>query len=307
MHDLFDTGSEPGASSVDYSAKDIEVLEGLEPVRRRPGMFIAAPMSGAPSSGRRASRQFDGRGGGRPRGLDRAQLDAEGGVTVRDNGRGIPTDPHPKFPGKIALEVIPDHAAFRRQVLQQGLRHRRRAPCVGISVVNALAEDLVVEVARNKTLWRQTYAKGTPQSELEVVGSAANRRGTLVTFKPDPEIFGKSLRFKPELLHRMARSKAYLFRGVEIRWQCDPSLLSKEGGVPEKEVFHFPKGLEDFLRPTLKDRVCVTEVAFSGRPSLAMARAGSNGRSPGRRMRSPMPASTATPCRHPRAVRTSRR
>jgi topoisomerase-4 subunit B len=134
--------------------------------------------------------------------------------------------------------------------------------------VNALAEELLVEVARNKTLWRQRYAKGRPETALEEVGAAVNRRGTLVAFRPDPEIFGKSARFKPATLHRMARSKAYLFRGVEIRWQCEPSLLDKDSGVPERETFHFPRGLEDFLHAMLEDRVCVTDAAFSGQANL---------------------------------------
>ncbi|MDH3663824.1 MAG: type IIA DNA topoisomerase subunit B, partial [Alphaproteobacteria bacterium] len=139
---------------------------------------------------------------------------------------------------------------------------------VGVSVVNALSEELVVEVARGKRLWRQLYVRGKPETELTEVGGAANRRGTLITFKPDPEIFGNREKFKPAILHRMARSKAYLFRGVEIRWHCDPSLLDKESGVPERETFHFPKGLEDFLHATLADRVCVTETAFSGQAAL---------------------------------------
>jgi len=269
MHDLFDTGSLPEASSVDYSAKDIEVLEGLEPVRRRPGMFIGGTDERALHHlvAELLDNSMDEAVAGHADWIE-LKLDADGSVTVRDNGRGIPTDPHPKFPKKSALEVI-------LTTLHSGGKFSNKAydtagglHGVGVSVVNALAEELVVEVARNKTLWRQHYAKGKPLTKLEEVGSAANRRGTLVTFKPDPEIFGKSPRFKPALLHRLARSKAYLFRGVEIRWQCDPSLVDKDGEVPEREVFHFPKGLEDFLHATLAERVCVTEAAFSGKTDL---------------------------------------
>ena len=269
MHDLFDTSADADASSVDYSAKDIEVLEGLEPVRRRPGMFIGGTDERALHHlvAELLDNSMDEAVAGHADWIE-LKLDADGGVTVRDNGRGIPTDPHPKFPNKSALEVILTTLHSGGKFSSKAYQTAGGLHGVGVSVVNALAEELIVEVARNKTLWRQVYAKGTPRTELEKVGSAANRRGTLVTFKPDPEIFGKNLRFKPAILHRMARSKAYLFRGVEIRWHCDPSLMDKDGGVPEKEVFHFPKGLEDFLHATLAERVCVTDVAFSGQTAL---------------------------------------
>ena len=269
MHDLFDTSADADASSVDYSAKDIEVLEGLEPVRRRPGMFIGGTDERALHHlvAELLDNSMDEAVAGHADWIE-LKLDADGGVTVRDNGRGIPTDPHPKFPNKSALEVILTTLHSGGKFSSKAYQTAGGLHGVGVSVVNALAEELIVEVARNKTLWRQVYAQGTPKTELEKVGSAANRRGTLVTFKPDQEIFGKNLRFKPAILHRMARSKAYLFRGVEIRWHCDPSLLDKDGGVPEKEVFHFPKGLEDFLHATLAERVCVTDVAFSGQTAL---------------------------------------
>ncbi len=269
MHDLFDTSTEADASSADYSAKDIEVLEGLEPVRRRPGMFIGGTDERALHHlvAELLDNSMDEAVAGHADWIE-LRLDADGGVTVRDNGRGIPTDPHPKFPGKSALEVILTTLHSGGKFSNKAYETAGGLHGVGVSVVNALAEELIVEVARNKTLWRQRYVRGKPETELEKVGSAANRRGTLVTFRPDPEIFGMSPRFKPAILHRMARSKAYLFRGVEIRWQCDPSLLKGESGVPEKDVFHFPKGLEDFLHATLAERVCVTEVAFSGQTDL---------------------------------------
>ena len=213
MHDLFDTGTSTESSSVDYSAKDIEVLEGLEPVRRRPGMFIGGTDERALHHlvAELLDNSMDEAVAGHADWIE-LKLEAEGRVTVRDNGRGIPTDPHPKFPDKSALEVI-------LTTLHSGGKFSNKAydtagglHGVGVSVVNALAEELVVEVARSKTLWRQLYAQGKPKTELEEVGSASNRRGTLVTFKPDPEIFGKTARFKPAILHRMARSKAYLFR-----------------------------------------------------------------------------------------------
>ncbi|MEZ5933530.1 MAG: DNA topoisomerase IV subunit B [Alphaproteobacteria bacterium] len=273
MHDLFQAGDEPTSSSIDYSAKDIEVLEGLEPVRRRPGMFIGGTDERALHHlvAELLDNSMDEAVAGHADWIE-LRLDAEGGVTVRDNGRGIPTDPHPKFPGKSALEVILTTLHSGGKFSNKAYQTAGGLHGVGVSVVNALSEELVVEVARNKTLWRQLYVRGKPETELTEVGPASNRRGTLVTLKPDPEIFGKSARFKPALLHRMARSKAYLFRGVEIRWFCDPALLENESGVPEKEVFHFPKGLEDFLHATLSDRVCVTEVAFAGQAPLENGR-----------------------------------
>ncbi len=269
MHDLFETTTDADTSSVDYSAKDIEVLEGLEPVRRRPGMFIGGTDERALHHlvAELLDNSMDEAVAGHADWIE-LRLDADGGVTVRDNGRGIPTDPHPKFPDKSALEVILTTLHSGGKFSNKAYQTAGGLHGVGVSVVNALAEELIVEVARSKTLWRQIYAKGKPKTALEKVGGAANRRGTLVTFKPDPEIFGPSPRFKPSILHRMARSKAYLFRGVEIRWQCDPSLLNKESGIPEKEVFHFPKGLEDFLHATLAERACVTDVAFAGQTAL---------------------------------------
>jgi len=267
MHDLFQAEQEPTSASIDYSAKDIEVLEGLEPVRRRPGMFIGGTDERALHHlvAELLDNSMDEAVAGHADWIE-LRLEADGGVTVKDNGRGIPTDPHPKFPKKSALEVILTTLHSGGKFSNKAYQTAGGLHGVGVSVVNALSEELVVEVARNKTLWRQIYAKGSPITKLEEVGSAANRRGTLVTFRPDPEIFGKSAAFKPAILHRLARSKAYLFRGVEIRWFCDPSLLDKEGGVPEREVFHFPKGLEDFLHAA--ERICVTDVAFSGQAAL---------------------------------------
>jgi len=269
MHDLFQAGQEPTSANIDYSAKDIEVLEGLEPVRRRPGMFIGGTDERALHHlvAELLDNSMDEAVAGHADWIE-IRLEAGGGVTIKDNGRGIPTDPHPKFPGKSALEVILTTLHSGGKFTNKAYQTAGGLHGVGVSVVNALAEELLVEVARNKTLWRQRYAKGSPQTELEEVGSAANRRGTLVTFKPDPEIFTQSTTFKPALLHRMARSKAYLFRGVEIRWFCDPSLLDKDASIPERDVFHFPKGLEDFLHATLAERICVTDVAFSGQAAL---------------------------------------
>jgi topoisomerase-4 subunit B len=184
-------------------------------------------------------------------------------LTVTDNGRGIPVDPHPKYPGKSALEVI-------MTTLHSGGKFEGKAYStsgglhgVGVSVVNALSTETVVEVAREKKLYRQTFARGHATSGLEEIGAAPNKRGTTVIFTPDPEIFGADAKFNPERLYKLSRSKAYLFAGVEIRWRCDPSLSSAE--VPETATFQFPGGLADNLAQQLGERPCVTNQPFTGR------------------------------------------
>ncbi len=269
MNDLSQGAARAAGTTADYTAADIEVLEGLEPVRRRPGMFIGGTDERALHHlvAELLDNAMDEAVAGHASWIE-IRLEAAGTVTVRDNGRGIPVDPHPKFPGRSALEVIMTtlHSGgkFGARVYQTaGGLHG-----VGVSVVNALAEELTVEVARNRQLWRQSYVRGRPTGPLELQPGSVNRRGTTVRFKPDREIFGTALQFRPALIHRMARSKAYLFRGVEIRWQCDPELLVGAPGVPEREVFHFPAGLEDFLKATLAGRECVTEQAFVGAAEL---------------------------------------
>ncbi len=192
-------------------------------------------------------------------------LDAEGFLTVTDNGRGIPVENHPKFPGKSTLEVV-------LTVLHAGGKFDGKAyetsgglHGVGVSVVNALSDVLEVEVARNRKLYRQRFSRGLPQGGLEEVGDVQNRRGTRVRFHPDPQIFGENVRFDPGRLFRMSRSKAYLFGGVEIRWVCDPALLPEGSDVPEKAVFHFPGGLKDYLAATLGKDFTVTREIFAGR------------------------------------------
>ncbi|MGF1627055.1 MAG: DNA topoisomerase IV subunit B [Alphaproteobacteria bacterium] len=252
-----------------YSAKDIEVLEGLEPVRRRPGMYIGGTDERALHH--LVSELLDNA-------MDEAvaghasfiaiELEADGGVSVRDNGRGIPVDPHPRFPKKSALEVI-------MTTLHSGGKFGGNAYTtsgglhgVGLSVVNALAESLEIEVARDRRLWRQRYAKGTPLGPLEDAGPMTNRRGTLVRFLADREIFGDH-RMRPQRLYEMARSKAYLHRGVEIRWQCEPSLLRDGDNCPAEARLHFPGGLSDFLATTLDGRAQVTPQPFLGKAELA--------------------------------------
>lgn len=250
----------------EYSAADIEVLEGLEPVRRRPGMYIGGTDEKALHHlfAEVIDNSMDEAVAGHATWID-VSLSTDGYLTIVDNGRGIPVDPHPKFKDKSALEVIMTtlHAGgkFDSKVYEtSGGLHG-----VGVSVVNALSEELVVEVARSRKLYRQTFRRGHPQGPLEMVGDTQNRRGTLVRFKPDEQIFGKGARFLPARLLKMARSKAYLFGGVEIRWHCAPELISEKDQTPEEAVFHFPGGLKDFLAERLtKERRVVDEI-FAGR------------------------------------------
>src|SRR5947207_12105133 len=263
MADLFDTQATPPAS-LGYSAKDIEVLEGLEPVRRRPGMYVGATEERALH--RLAAEALDNA-------MDEAvaghatrielELDSAGSVTVRDNGRGIPVDPHPRFPKKSALEIILTMLHSGGKFGGDAYKTSGGLHGVGISVVNALSDALEVEVARDRRLWQQSYRRGVPQARVTDCGPVQNRRGTVLSFHPDPEIFGDAA-FRPALLYRMARSKAYLFRGVEIRWRCDPS-VPRPDGIPQEARLHFPNGLGDFLAASLADRALLTPKPFLGR------------------------------------------
>jgi topoisomerase-4 subunit B len=263
MSDLFSSSSHP-ASGDSYDASSIEVLEGLEPVRRRPGMYIGG--TDARALHHLAAEVIDNAMDEAVAGhASRIEVTLEAGnrLTVFDNGRGIPVEEHPRFPGKSALEVI-------MTTLHSGGKFEGKAYStsgglhgVGVSVVNALSTETVIEVARDKKLYRQSFSKGHATSKLETIGAAPNKRGTTVSFTPDPEIFGADARFSPERLYKLARSKAYLFAGVEIRWRCDPSLASDT--VPEQAVFQFPGGLADHLKEQLGDRPCVTAEPFTGR------------------------------------------
>ncbi|GBU20080.1 MULTISPECIES: DNA topoisomerase IV subunit B [unclassified Methylobacterium] len=247
-----------------YDASAIEVLEGLEPVRRRPGMYIGGTDERALHHlfAEVIDNSMDEAVAGHATFIE-VELEESGTLVVTDNGRGIPVDPHPKFPGKSALEVIMTtlHAGgkFDSKVYEtSGGLHG-----VGISVVNALSDLLEVEVARNQTLYRQTFSRGHAQGPLAEVGRVQNRRGTRTRFHPDAEIFG-SLKFDPRRLFKMARSKAYLFGGVEIRWRCAPALI--EGtDVPAEAVHRFPAGLRDYLARDIEGKELVTEAIFSGK------------------------------------------
>jgi topoisomerase IV subunit B len=248
-----------------YTAQHIEVLEGLEPVRRRPGMYIGGTDEKALHHlfAEVIDNAMDEALAGHASFIE-VKMEADGFVTVTDNGRGIPVDPHPKFPKKSALEVIMCtlHAGgkFDSKVYDtSGGLHG-----VGVSVVNALSERLEVEVARGQTLYAQTFERGKPKTKLATVGRAPNRRGTSVRFRPDPQIFGANVRFKPLRIFKMARSKAYLFGGVEIRWSCAPELLLGVEDVPVEETFHFPGGLTDFLNASIHGSTLVHPDVFAG-------------------------------------------
>ncbi|WP_427023211.1 DNA topoisomerase IV subunit B [Aureimonas ureilytica] len=254
----------------DYTAADIEVLEGLEPVRRRPGMYIGGTDEKALHHlfAEVIDNSMDEAVAGHATVID-VSLDAEGFLTVADNGRGIPVDPHPKYRDKSALEVIMTtlHAGgkFDSKVYEtSGGLHG-----VGVSVVNALSDSLEVEIARNRKLYRQTYSRGLATSKLLEIGDIQNRRGTKVRFHPDPAIFGEGARFDPARLFGMARSKAYLFGGVEIRWSCDPALLGENAKTPAKASFHFPGGLKDYLDASLEGEQRITSQIFAGRTERA--------------------------------------
>jgi topoisomerase IV subunit B len=248
-----------------YTARHIEVLEGLEPVRRRPGMYIGGTDEKALHHlfAEVIDNSMDEALAGHANWIE-VEMEADGFVTVTDNGRGIPVDPHPKFKNKSALEVIMCtlHAGgkFDSEVYEtSGGLHG-----VGVSVANALSERMEVEVAREQTLYRMAFARGKPKGKLEKVGRAPNRRGTKVRFRPDPDIFGAKAHFKPERVFKMARSKAYLFGGVEIRWSCAKELLRGIEDVPEKATFHFADGLKDYLGGMINGATLVHPDIFTG-------------------------------------------
>ncbi len=244
-----------------YDASSIEVLEGLEPVRQRPGMYIGGTDERALHHmvAEILDNSMDEAVAGHANRIE-VTLHADFAVTVTDNGRGIPIDPHPKFPDKSALEVIlcTLHAGgkFSGKAYQtSGGLHG-----VGSSVVNALSDSMVVQVAKNKELFEQRFSRGLPLGGVEKIGAAPNRRGTSVTFHADEEIFGKH-RFKPKRLMTLVRSKAYLFSGVEIRWKSEID----DGETPTEATFHFPGGLSDYLTETLGGANTYADTPFAGK------------------------------------------
>ncbi len=267
----------PSKTAPTYDASSIEVLEGLEPVRRRPGMYVGGTDERALHhlAAEVLDNAMDEAVAGHATRIE-VTLEPGNRLTIVDNGRGIPVDPHPKFPDKSALEVI-------LSTLHSGGKFAGKAYAtsgglhgVGISVVNALSSDTVVEVARDRQLYRQRFAKGQTLGPIERLGTTPNRRGTSVAFTPDTEIFGNELHFKPQRLHKLVRSKAYLFAGVEIRWHCAPELISDD--TPAQAVFQFPGGLADHLRDQVAGRECATADFFSGSQDFPSAQGETQGR-----------------------------
>ncbi|MEL6237244.1 MAG: DNA topoisomerase IV subunit B, partial [Pseudomonadota bacterium] len=261
-------------SSGSYDSSSIEVLEGLEPVRRRPGMYIGGTDDRALHhlAAEVLDNSMDEAVAGHASRIE-VRLEEGNRLSISDNGRGIPVDEHPKYPGKSTLEVI-------LSTLHSGGKFSGKAYAtsgglhgVGVSVVNALSSDTRVEVARDKQLYAQTFSKGQTLGPIEIIGAAPNRRGTMVSFTPDTEIFGDR-QFKPARLFKLARSKAYLFAGVEIRWKCAESLASED--VPAEAVFKFPGGLADHLAEQVGERECVTALPFTGSQDLAQDDAGAS-------------------------------
>lgn len=259
MADLFNA-----AATDDYTAAEIEVLEGLEPVRRRPGMYIGGTDDRAlhHMAAEIIDNSMDETVAGFASRIS-ISLNEDGSLTIGDNGRGIPTDPHPKFPKKSALEVIMTtlHAGGKfegKAYSTSGGLHG-----VGASVVNALSVDMTVDVARNKTQYRQKFSRGVAVGGLEEIGSAPNKRGTEVTFMPDAEIFGADWAFRPQTLYKMIRSKAYLFAGVEIRWSCHSKWLKDSDEIPQETTIKYPGGLADFLSDTTKDKAILIASPFA--------------------------------------------
>lgn len=274
--DLFGGGNEPerlpepakatpkaAVAPGSYSAADIEVLEGLEPVRRRPGMYIGGTDSNALHHlfAEVIDNSMDEAIGGHATRIE-VHLGEDGFVTVSDNGRGIPVEKHPKFPNRSTLEIV-------HTVLHAGGKFDSKAyetsgglHGVGVSVVNALSDSLVVEVAREQQLHRLAFSRGKPLGEIESLGRVQNRRGTTTRFHPDPQIFGEHAHFSAARLYRMTRAKAYLFGGVELRWSCDESLATED--APAKAVFHYPDGLKDFMTARIEGETRIVDELFHG-------------------------------------------
>ena len=247
-----------------YTAADIEVLEGLEPVRRRPGMYIGGTDEKALHHlfAEVIDNSMDEAVAGHATWIE-VRLEADGFLSIADNGRGIPVDPHPKFKSKSALEVIMTTLHSGGKFDSKVYNTSGGLHGVGVSVVNALSDKLEVEVARGQQLYAMEFSRGQPLGKLKNLGPVKNRRGTRVRFHPDEQIFGKGAAFKPQRLFRMARSKAYLFGGVEIRWFCAPEIIKDE--TPPEAVFHFPGGLKDYLTASIEGQTRVTKDIFAGK------------------------------------------
>ena len=267
--DLF--GNAKIGDNSEYSAKDIQVLEGLEPVRLRPGMYIGGTDDRALHHlfAEVIDNSMDEAVAGHATRIS-IELDAQGFLSVSDNGRGIPVDSHPKYPEKSALEVIFTELHSGGKFKEGAYETSGGLHGVGISVVNALSDHLEVEVAKDKKLYKMDFKRGKPTGGLVNLGVINNRRGTKVRFHPDPDIFGVKAKFKATRIFRMARAKAYLQPGVEIRWKCDRTIIQEVDKIPAEAVFHFPAGLSDFLLEILGKKSTITSEIFCGRSNQSV-------------------------------------
>jgi len=285
MNDLFEAKKKPARSTPArntptpdaYGAHDIEVLEGLEPVRRRPGMYIGGTDETAYHhlASEILDNAMDEAVAGHASSIE-VRLESATTIAIRDNGRGIPIDPHPKFPDRSALEVILTTLHAGGKFSGKAYDTSGGLHGVGSSVVNALSDRMEVEIARDRIVWRQDYARGLPTTKLEQIGKTANRRGTLIRFSPDPEIFGP-LTFSPARLYKLCCSKAALFRGVQIKWAVDPALLKTGDETPAEALIHFPNGLADSLNADLGENPALLAPIWSGEAELPLAADGRTG------------------------------
>jgi len=299
-------GAKP-TGPVEYNAHSIEVLEGLEPVRRRPGMYIGGTDEAAMHHlfAEVLDNSMDEAVAGHATFIS-VTLEPDGWLTVIDNGRGIPVGMHPKVPGKTALEVVMtvlhaggkfDSGAYQTSGGLHG---------VGVSVVNALSEKLEVEVAIDQQLYRQEFSRGLPLGKLQKLGKVQNRRGTRVRFRPDPQIFGPAAHWKPSRLFRMARSKAYLFGGVEIRWRCAPELIEPGSNIPAEAVLRFRAASRIISPARSRGRKSSPNSPSPARSSAKAGMARSNGRCPGSPPTTALSTLTAIRFQRPTAARMKR-
>ena len=244
-----------------YNASSIEILEGLEPVRKRPGMYIGGTDERALHHlvAEILDNSMDEAVAGHATRIE-IELANDNSIAVKDNGRGIPIDPHPKFPKKSALEVILCTLHSGGKFSDKAYQTSGGLHGVGASVVNALSDSLKVEVSKNKQIYEQSFSRGIPLGPVTKIGETNNKRGTIIKFHPDPEIFGNH-KFKPKRLISMARSKAYLFSGVEIKWKTEID----DGETPLQATFHFPGGLSDYLNERLGTSSTYADMPFYGK------------------------------------------
>ena len=247
-----------------YEAKDIEVLEGLEPVRKRPGMYIGGTDDKAihhlaleildNSMDEAIAGHAD---------LIKISLLEHNTIQIEDNGRGIPIDDHPKFPGKSALEIIVSTLHAGGKFSNGAYETSGGLHGVGISVVNALSENLEVTVIRNKKIYSQKYSRGIVKSNLEYIEKTTKKSGTIVKFTPDPQIFGTNFSLSSDKLFKECQSKAYLLSGVKIEWTCKKELVKNEQTLTN-EIFCYPNGIIDFLNGSISSDYLHNKIHFTG-------------------------------------------